>query len=96
MRFVHGNAHFFNMDTPLMSNGADRDLRESTGTIPQNFTRVMTFGSAAVHWLKVESAPSSRSLSKISPMMVPGNQTGAPQRQCTTDRTPWIKRAPIP
>ncbi|NBT95056.1 MAG: hypothetical protein EBT47_08670, partial [Chloroflexi bacterium] len=71
--FVHGDTHFFKMDKPLMSNGADRDVREATGTILQNFTRVMTFGSPSVHWLKVEVDPSSRALFKVSPMMVPGN-----------------------
>ena len=71
--FVHGDTHFFKMDKPLMSNGADRDVREATGTILQNFTRVMTFGSPAVHWLKIEVDPSSRALFKVSPMMVAGN-----------------------
>jgi len=71
--FVHGDTHFFKMDKPLMSNGADRDVREATGTILQNFTRVMTFGSPSVHWLKIEVDPSSRALFKVSPMMVPGN-----------------------
>ena len=71
--FVHGDPYFFKMDNPLTSNGADRDVREATGTIVQKFTRVMTLGSPSVHWLKIKVEPSSRALFKVSPMMVPGN-----------------------
>jgi len=40
---VHGDSHYFRIDKPL--------LREDGSSIP-NFTRVETFGSPNVHWLR--------------------------------------------
>lgn len=61
--FVHGDTHFFKMDKPLLADGK----------LLQNFTRVETFGSPNVHWVKVDVDPASRTLFTVTPMLVPGN-----------------------
>jgi len=61
--FVHGDTHFFKLDKPLMSQS---DMLE-------NFTRLETFGSPNVHWVKVTVDPKARELFSIHPMIVKGN-----------------------
>jgi hypothetical protein len=39
----------------------------------KNFTRVETFGSPNVHWIKVSAHPEGGNLFTFEPMMVPGN-----------------------
>ena len=41
--FVHGDTHFFKMDKPLYK----------TYKMLTNFTRVQTFGSPSLHWVRV-------------------------------------------
>ncbi len=61
--FVHGDVHFFKVDKPLFKQS---DLLK-------NFTRLQTFGSPNVHWVKVTVDPNSRSIFQFEPMIVPGN-----------------------
>ncbi|MDD2659192.1 MAG: hypothetical protein PHY54_05850 [Methylococcales bacterium] len=60
---VHGDVHFFKIDKPLTDQAH----------LIKNFTRVETFGSPNVHWIKVSVHPGSRNLFTIEPMIVPGN-----------------------
>jgi hypothetical protein len=60
---VHGDVHFFKVDKPLFKQS---DLLK-------NFTRVQTFGSPNVHWVKVTVDPNSRNVFQFEPMIVPGN-----------------------
>jgi hypothetical protein len=60
---VHGDIHFFKEDKPLV---------DQAHLIP-NFTRLETFGSPNVHWVKVTVDPRSRNLFRFEPMIVPGN-----------------------
>ncbi|MFO1057331.1 MAG: hypothetical protein U1E53_10230 [Dongiaceae bacterium] len=61
--FVHGDTHFFKVDKPLLKQS---DLLE-------NFTRLETFGSPNIHWVKVTVDPAARELFVVHPMIVPGN-----------------------
>ena len=60
---VHGDVHFFKVDKPLIDQAH----------LIKNFTRVETFGSPNVHWIKVSVHPESRNLFTFEPMMVKGN-----------------------
>ena len=60
---VHGDVHFFKLDKPLIDQAH----------LIKNFTRVETFGSPNVHWIKVSVHPESRNLFTFEPMLVPGN-----------------------
>jgi hypothetical protein len=60
---VHGDTHFFKLDKPLV---AHRDL------LP-NFTRLETFGSPNVDWVKVTADPRSRNYFTFEPMVVAAN-----------------------
>jgi hypothetical protein len=60
---VHGDAHFFKLDKPLI------DL----GNLMENFTRLETFGSSDVHWIKAMVDADSRNEFGFTPMIVPGN-----------------------
>ena len=58
---VHGDTHFFKVDKPLYS---------PTKVLP-NLTRLQTFGSPSLHWVKVTVDPSSDALFTVQPVMVP-------------------------
>jgi hypothetical protein len=60
---VHGDIHFFKVDKPLV---------DQAHLIP-NLTRLETFGSPNVHWVRVTVDPRSRNLFNFEPMIVPGN-----------------------
>ena len=60
---VHGDTHFFKFDKPLV---------DQADLIP-NFSRLETFGSPNVHWVKVSVAPNARGLFIVEPMIVNGN-----------------------
>ena len=60
---VHGDTHFFKLDKPLVG---QRDL------LP-NFTRLETFGSPNVDWVKVTADPKSRNYFTFEPMVVAAN-----------------------
>ncbi len=58
--FVHGDTHFFKVDKPLYS---------PTKLLP-NLTRLQTFGSPSLHWVKVGVQPGSAHLFNIQPVIV--------------------------
>lgn len=58
--FVHGDTHFFKLDKPL---------HKPNQMLP-NFTRLQTFGSPSLHWVKVKVDPASANLFQIEPVMV--------------------------
>jgi hypothetical protein len=60
---VHGDIHFFKVDKALV---------DQAHLLP-NFTRVETFGSPNVHWVKATIDPRSRNVFRFEPMIVPGN-----------------------
>ena len=60
---VHGDTHFFKIDKPLFTQA----------NLLRNFTRVETFGSPNLHWVKVSVDPRSRNVFSFEPMIVPGN-----------------------
>src|SRR5262245_31473727 len=60
---VHGDTHFFKVDKPLINQA----------NLLENFTRLETFGSPNIHWVKVTVDPSSRNIFTFEPMIVPGN-----------------------
>lgn len=60
---VHGDSHYFMIDKPLLSQS----------NLLENFTRVETFGSPNVHWVKVTVTPHNRQVFHFDPMIVPGN-----------------------
>ena len=60
---VHGDTHFFKIDKPLI---------DATHMLA-NFTRVETFGSPNVHWIKVDVDPTSRDVFTFHPMIVEAN-----------------------
>jgi hypothetical protein len=57
---VHGDTHFFKLDKPLYS---------PTKVLP-NLTRLQTFGSPLLHWVKVTVDPASDALFTVQPVMV--------------------------
>lgn len=62
---VHGDTHYFKIDKPLP---------DATHMLA-NFTRVQTFGSPNVHWLRVDVDATSRNVFTFSPMIVAANAT---------------------
>lgn len=58
--FVHGDTHFFKMDQPLYS---------PTKLLP-NFTRLQTFGSPSLHWVRVTVDAASEQVFTIHPVIV--------------------------
>lgn len=60
---VHGDTHYFKIDKPLP---------DATHMLA-NFTRVQTFGSPNVHWVKVDVDADSRNVFTFSPMIVAAN-----------------------
>lgn len=51
---VHGDSHYFRLDKPLLNSKNKRRI--------ENFTRVETFGSPDVHWLRARVDPNDRNL----------------------------------
>jgi hypothetical protein len=60
---VHGDTHYFKIDKPL---------KDAFHLLP-NLTRVQTFGSPNIHWIKVTIDPTSRDVFTFHPMIVPDN-----------------------
>ena len=58
--FVHGDTHFFKMDKPL----------HAPGKMLTNFTRLETFGSPSLHWVKVTVDTKSENVFQVQPVMV--------------------------
>lgn len=57
---VHGDTHFFKMDKPL----------HGPGNMLTNLTRLQTFGSPSLHWVKVTVDPASANVFQVQPMIV--------------------------
>lgn len=64
---VHGDTHYFKIDKPL----------KDASHMLANFTRVQTFGSPNVHWIKVGVDASSRDVFTFHPMIVQANVSPA-------------------
>ncbi len=60
---VHGDTHFFKLDKPLVDQAH----------LIKNFTRLETFGSPNVHWVKVTVDGHNPNVFSFEPMMVEGN-----------------------
>lgn len=58
--FVHGDTHFFKQDKPLFN----------PGKMLTNFTRLQTFGSPSLHWVKVNVNLNSPNIFAIEPVVV--------------------------
>lgn len=58
--FVHGDTHFFKLDKPLF---------DPTHMLT-NFTRLQTFGSPSLHWVKVTVDPASASVFQVESVIV--------------------------
>jgi len=63
--FVHGDSHIFRIDQPLVSS--------KTGRVIENFTRVETFGTPDVHWVKVIVDANDPDLFTFKPEIVKKN-----------------------
>jgi hypothetical protein len=61
---VHGDTHFFKIDKPLIN---------ATNMLP-NLTRVQTFGSPNIHWIRVTADASTRNVFTVHPMIVEANK----------------------
>lgn len=57
---VHGDTHFFKLDKPLYAPGKPL----------ANLTRLQTFGSPSLHWLRVTVDPTTSHLFQVQPVMV--------------------------
>ncbi len=68
---AHGDFHYFVMDKPM----AGRD----SGRLIENLTRVQTFGSRDVHWLRVRVAPASPEVFSFHQQIVEANRVNHAQ-----------------
>ncbi len=57
---VHGDTHFFKLDKPLYS----------PTKMLSNLTRLQTFGSPSLHWVKVMVDPASDNIFSVQPVIV--------------------------
>ena len=62
--FVHGDTHFFKVDKPLYS---------PTRLLP-NLTRLQTFGSPSLHWVRVDVDPARPQVFGFEAVIVPQAQ----------------------
>lgn len=60
---IHGDTHLFRMDKPL--------AREQNKRLIEHFTRLETFGSPDVHWVRVIVDPEDPSVFSVKPELVP-------------------------
>jgi hypothetical protein len=58
--FVHGDTHFFKLDKPLYS----------PSKLLPNLTRLQTFGSPSLHWVRVTVDPVAGNLFQVQPVIV--------------------------
>lgn len=61
---IHGDTHFFRVDKPL--------LREGSYELVENFTRMETFGSPYVHWVRVIVEPGTPGVFTFRPELERG------------------------
>jgi hypothetical protein len=66
--FVHGDTHYFRIDKPLPYFTDETQLPRM-----KNFTRVETFGSPNVHWLRAFYDPENPNLFEFKQQIVPEN-----------------------
>jgi hypothetical protein len=66
---VHGDTHFFKLDKPLYA----------PNRLLPNFTRLETFGSPSLHWVKVTVDPSSEALFLVQPVIVSHDAASKPR-----------------
>jgi hypothetical protein len=66
--FVHGDTHYFRIDKPL-----PRFTDETQLPRLKNFTRVETFGSPNVHWLRALYDPKNPNVFEFKQQIVPEN-----------------------
>ena len=62
---VHGDSHIFRIDQPLLSS--------KTGRVIENFTRVETFGTPDVHWIRVIADSDDPNVFTFKPEIVKKN-----------------------
>ena len=62
---LHGDTHLFRIDKPLYS--------KKTNRVFENFTRVETFGSPEMHWVRVTVDPGDPGLFRFQPGIVAEN-----------------------
>jgi len=62
---LHGDTHLFRIDKPLYSRKTKRAF--------ENFTRVETFGSPEMHWVRVTVDPSDSALFRFQPEIIAEN-----------------------
>ena len=62
---VHDDSHIFRIDKPLLSS--------KTGRVIENFTRVETFGTPDVHWVRVIADLNDPSIFTFKPEIVTKN-----------------------
>jgi Calcineurin-like phosphoesterase len=62
---VHGDSHYFRIDKPLIGTVSQRRI--------ENFTRVQTFGTPDVHWVRAQVDPSDPNLFRFEQRIVPKN-----------------------
>jgi len=62
---VHGDSHIFRIDKPLLNSKTDRVI--------ENFTRVETFGTPDVHWIRVIADSDDPSVFTFKPEIVMKN-----------------------
>jgi hypothetical protein len=78
---VHGDSHYFRIDKPLPTIPFDAKqpyqppLWESAAPRLENFTRVETFGTVNVHWIKATVDPASPSVFRFDERIVEKNRT---------------------
>lgn len=66
---AHGDFHFFLIDKPLFGPTADGPQRRL-----EDFTRVQTFGTDDVHWIRVEVFPKDPGVFRVEQVIVEGNR----------------------
>ncbi len=65
---THGDSHYFRIDKPLLAAALD-----GTPSSLENFTRLESFGSPNVHWVRVTVDRKDPNLFKIEQKIVPAN-----------------------
>lgn len=64
---IHGDSHYFRIDKPMWR------MEGSTARMVENFTRIETFGSPTVHYLKASVTDDPWNVLDVNPVLIPGN-----------------------
>ncbi|MDQ2694698.1 MAG: hypothetical protein M3Z21_04835 [Pseudomonadota bacterium] len=70
---AHGGSHYFRIDKPLFGPTVDGPRRRL-----EHFTRVETFGTDDVHWIRVNVDPADPNVFGFEPAIVPANRFARP------------------